>query len=559
MNLHLTLRERYGVLGIAVIASLLLLYGWQLFWFLTDDAYISFRYVGNSLLGYGYVWNMPPFLPVEGYTSFLWVVLLDLIWRLTGVAPPDSANVIALGFSLLTLLLTGLLLLRVTAERMRSWRLLLLALSLLIVLSNRTFLAWTSSGLETALFNFLVLLWVTVALWPATSNSTLRWAFALCFVAALSALTRPDGLLLAASSVALLTLHLLASYRQPGRQRWNLVVGLIPLLIIPIHLLWRFATYGAWLPNTYFAKSATNIDRMESGPRYLLTFVMEYSLWIWVALAGLFLGITLIRRPWLHINVHSFARIIVITTLIAHMSYYTFLIGGDHFEFRVYSHIIPLIAVSFIWMLGRISIHPALASAMLILFLVCSWPIQWIHWTASQQYTTREETGFLKVSVVDAVTDRYPGLPAWLMAYLQRYDDNQFWLIDHAIGMRHQEHKVFHRFMIANIPPRDTPPFVTGEGHMVAVASSVGVLAWSLPWANVIDTLGLNDYVIARNPDLSASGFLAHERQPPPGYLACFAPALGDGTSRYAFIAAERIQICEQTYRASIGRVGMAK
>ncbi|PDV99656.1 hypothetical protein [Candidatus Chloroploca asiatica] len=501
---------------------------------------------------------MPPFLPVEGYTSFLWVVLLDLIWRLTGVAPPESANLLSLSFSLLTLLLTALLLLRVTAEQLRPWRLLLLVLGLLIVLSNRTFLAWTSSGLETALFNFLVLLWVTVALWPATSKSTIRWAFALCFVAALSALTRPDGMLLAASSVVLVVLHMLTN-GWAGGQRWNFVVGLIPLLIIPIHLLWRFATYGAWLPNTYFAKSATNIDRMESGPRYLLTFVMEYSLWIWFALAGLFLGITLIRRPWLRINVNGLTSIIVITTLIVHMSYYTFLIGGDHFEFRVYSQIIPLIAVSFIWMLGRISIPPALASAMLILFLVCSWPIQWIHWAASQQYTTREETGFLKVSVVDAVTDRYPGLPAWLMAYLQRYDDNQFWLIDHAIGMRHQEHKVLQRFLTANIPPRDTPPFATGEGHMVTVASSVGVLAWSLPWANVIDALGLNDYVIARNPDLNTSGFLAHERQPPPGYLACFAPELGDGTSRYAFIAAERIQICEQTYRANIGRVGMVK
>ena len=59
--------------------------GWKAFWFLTDDAYIAFRYIGNSMDGYGYVWNVPPFLPVEGYTSFLWVALLDVVWRFTGI------------------------------------------------------------------------------------------------------------------------------------------------------------------------------------------------------------------------------------------------------------------------------------------------------------------------------------------------------------------------------------------------------------------------------------------------------------------------------------------
>ena len=50
--------------------------GWHLFYFLTDDAYITFRYVSNSLAGRGLVWNPAPFRPVEGYTSFLWAIVL---------------------------------------------------------------------------------------------------------------------------------------------------------------------------------------------------------------------------------------------------------------------------------------------------------------------------------------------------------------------------------------------------------------------------------------------------------------------------------------------------
>ncbi|MFO1523727.1 MAG: hypothetical protein U1G05_17200 [Kiritimatiellia bacterium] len=99
---------------------------------MTDDAYIAFRYIGNAHLGFGYVWNPPPFQPVEGYTSFLWVALLDLVWRLTGIEPPASANWISLGFSLGSLALAGGMALRSRRDRGGdATRLATLALALL--------------------------------------------------------------------------------------------------------------------------------------------------------------------------------------------------------------------------------------------------------------------------------------------------------------------------------------------------------------------------------------------------------------------------------------------
>ena len=58
-------------------------------WFLTDDAFISFRYVRNLLEGHGLVFN--PGERVEGYSNFLWVLELAAIWRVLGVAPEDAA------------------------------------------------------------------------------------------------------------------------------------------------------------------------------------------------------------------------------------------------------------------------------------------------------------------------------------------------------------------------------------------------------------------------------------------------------------------------------------
>src|SRR5713226_6094624 len=126
------LTRHHILLGLLLLAAGVGLYaGWRVFWFLTDDAYIAFRYVYNSRLGFGYVWNAPPFKPVEGYTSFLWIVLLDIIWRVTGIDPPGSANVVALIFAAGTLLLTSAMVMRVRlTAALARYRLALVALVL---------------------------------------------------------------------------------------------------------------------------------------------------------------------------------------------------------------------------------------------------------------------------------------------------------------------------------------------------------------------------------------------------------------------------------------------
>ena len=58
-------------------------------WFLTDDAFISFRYVRNLLEGHGLVFNPDEY--VEGYTNFLWILELAALWGLFGVRPEQAA------------------------------------------------------------------------------------------------------------------------------------------------------------------------------------------------------------------------------------------------------------------------------------------------------------------------------------------------------------------------------------------------------------------------------------------------------------------------------------
>ena len=97
--------RRAQLLTLAVLVAVAAFLGWQRFYFLTDDAFIAFRYVSNSLLGRGLVWNPAPFRPVEGYTSWLWVMMLREVWSITGVEPPVAANVLSLLFGYGTLYL----------------------------------------------------------------------------------------------------------------------------------------------------------------------------------------------------------------------------------------------------------------------------------------------------------------------------------------------------------------------------------------------------------------------------------------------------------------------
>ena len=61
---------------------------------IADDAFISFRYARNFAEGNGLVWNVGERL--EGYTNFLWTVLLGL-GQVVGIAPSNAATVMTLG------------------------------------------------------------------------------------------------------------------------------------------------------------------------------------------------------------------------------------------------------------------------------------------------------------------------------------------------------------------------------------------------------------------------------------------------------------------------------
>lgn len=519
--------------AILVGSGCALVIGWRLFWFICDDAYISFRYISNSMLGYGHVWNPPPFRPVEGYTNFLWMLLLEFMWRVFRVEPPQSANYASLVFALLTMWLVSLSCLRLNwSERLREHRLYFIGLAMAALVTNRTVLAWSSSGLETAFFNFFLLSWVYCALFRPID--TKYWGFSLMALASTVYLIRPDGILfLVATLLMLLIVYLKRESKRLGRT----LISVAPLLVPILHLAWRRHTYGEWLPNTYFAKTVAIWP--QSGIRYLLSFVLEYALWIWLALAVWVLvrRVSRTRRGSERSAAGGGAGIrtegvpgrartsasrhilhVVIGAVLVHLMYYTFIVGGDHFEYRVYSHLPYLIVISFIWMVNELRLRRAVASILLVSFIACSLPVPWSHWAYTHNLTTRQETNRLHIRLADH-------WPKPVSLYAAAFDDLQYWLIEHYVCLRHQEHKANFEYLEARFPSREFGSTVSSDGYPVFAFPAVGLASWVLPHINVIDLHGLNDYVIARHrPPETQMRLMAHERRAPRGYVQCFAP-----------------------------------
>jgi arabinofuranosyltransferase len=421
----------------------------------------------------------------------------------------------------------------------------ILWLAVLGAATNRTFLTWLSSGLETALFSLLFLWWLFEC-FQLSDAGGLGPRLRIATSAALLALCRPDGLLaVAATPIVLLTC--------PGRSRRRSLdlLALAPLLAIAAHLLWRRAYYGFWVPNTYYAKHLGAWP--EAGARYLGSFVLEYGYWLLLLIAGIAWWRRRRDAPFgLRASLRRHApRWIATSVLVAHAAYYTFVIGGDHFEFRVYSHlVIPLwiLAVSLVcWGWHRRSSRAAVLAALLI----ASWPLPWAHWAATRnvQPSASERHGWIVKLAARTPLPLRPPVALW--------DEWQEWLIRRFVCIRWHEHREFERQYRSLLPRRLSRAELGSDPAPLLSIRSVGIAGWMLPEAYIIDEFGLNDRVVARTmaPSSQTERRMAHDRVPPRGYVECFLPNLSLREAggvrvhpRVEPLTAERIEQCERTW-----------
>lgn len=373
---------RWWAIGGALLAILGLGLHARLYPFVTDDAYITFRYSWNLATHGQPVFNLGE--RVEGYTNFLWMVLLAAGLKL-GVAPELLARVLA------TLAAAGVLALLVVLSRVyrggraTPWD----ALGALWLASAAHFAAWCGGGLEAQLFGALVLGGIVLyALELATAGSARPWRSAaggLLF--ALATLTRPEGALF----WGLTQLHrVVCKLRDERRLRPSAaeLVGLLTFLVpCAIFFGWRWHYYGYPLPNTFYVKAQGQALVMlrQWGWPYLRDFLVETKLWGLAPLGLLALGLARLRarasrelaprrpaadasaelalsprvRPGLRpARWWSYWALLVLPYVV-----YITLVGGDFMAFgRFFVPLLPLFALLGQELLRTVFVGPAIAA-----------------------------------------------------------------------------------------------------------------------------------------------------------------------------------------------------
>jgi len=273
---------------------------------LSDDIFITFRYIQQLFNGNGLVYNVGEY--VEGFTHPLWLIMLI----------PFYPN-LELASQILGLLSFGGLIYLLTRS---GW------LAAGLVVFNMEMRIWATGGLETMFFTFLVFLsvWATLE-----KKNWVGWVL-LAMI-----LTRPDGILIA--GVILLF-------------NWKYYKPL--LLLIPFLAL-RYFYYGDLLPNPYYAKSG-------GGSYFSQGF---YYIWVYVSV---YVSTFLILYGFRFIKKKEIA--LPMAVIFVYLILFVARVGGDFMYARFIIPVVPLIYFVIEQSFKEFKNTPLLVSILILSFVV---------------------------------------------------------------------------------------------------------------------------------------------------------------------------------------------
>ncbi len=356
------------------LLSILLFLGYAAYFYrsaysIFDDSFITFRYADNLAHGHGLVFN--PGERVEGYTTFLWAVLMAGAIRL-------GWDVVAVSQIVGTVAGLGILWLMFSLGK-HYQQPLAGALATMMLASTAGFARYAVSGFEMLFFTFLILLGMTLYLKAIERGGQLGWAG---IVFALAAMTRPEGALV----FGLVSLHFLAFLWRHNSTDvrakftrfgvWAVNFG----VLYGTYFLWRWHFYGYLLPNTFYVKAGGfGFTLFRRGLLYLLlmTFIANPQLFL-LGIAGFW---------WKNNRVPKNTFRVVIAGYL----FYLMLVGGDDFKNFGIRFLLPLLPlIYFLGLMGItekfLNLKPSWRIKTLIA-LAATWIMLLVGWSAPERNT----------------------------------------------------------------------------------------------------------------------------------------------------------------------------
>jgi arabinofuranosyltransferase len=292
-----------------------------------EDAYIAYRYAQNFALGNGLVFN--PDEHVEGYSDFIWVVLLGTLHKITSIDLPFLARWLSFLFTMLSIVYTYILSKKITQGNQK-----LSLLVTLILACSGSFIAYALGGLETPLFSFLLLLLLHFLI-------NKKW-MAVGVTLALATMTRPEGLAMCLPIFIAVVVDETTGVKHKIGALLHVFIGAM-ILLMP-WTVWRIIYYGYLLPNPMAAKEGMDkAFQFQFGLTYLKGHWLRVNIVLCVALIGLTL-----------MNLKKWRKIITLVSILVLYSLVYLYIGGDWMpSYRFYSPFYPIMALTLAMLLNN--------------------------------------------------------------------------------------------------------------------------------------------------------------------------------------------------------------
>jgi len=303
--------------------------------FLQDDAFISLRYARNLIEGHGLVFNPGEY--VEGYTNFLWTVILSI---------PSALNISNFYF----ILVLGIVLLSISMYFLYKSALLhtkneKIALVLLILLGgNFSYSSYVTGGLETQLHATLFIALVYFVCKAIQTESKLNYYVMCGILSGLILLNRMDGALIVTIAVSFILYNL---YRRETLVSNKSLAVILPILILVTPwLVWKFHFYGSLLPNTFNAKINVDVDKSDIILRGLAYISAFFAIYFSLPFLVYLYNIIKEKTEPLKLGI-KIKPLLPLSILLVYLSYYTY-VGGDFMEFRFMVPLLPIFLLTII-------------------------------------------------------------------------------------------------------------------------------------------------------------------------------------------------------------------
>lgn len=292
-----------------------------------DDSYIFFRYAKNLSNGEGIVFN-PGGERVEGFTSFLWMAILALFYKL-GFNIDLLARLFGCFFGVINLIFV---------QRICKFLQIKYFLSLIAITLNLGFMIWNcASGMDFALYSLLL----TIFYYSFIKKSKNLFVLS----STLLALCRPEGLVYVFVGFGFLFLE---NLKKKKEQKKNIIMFMMFSTAIGTYYILKYLYFGFLFPNTYYAKvGGLSLQSIINGGIYIYHFFTHYwVIWFFVILL-LLRYIKVFKNRDFKETRFSREIFFLLIILLSNLAIYT-LTGGDHFaSYRHLQVCYPLLSIVF--------------------------------------------------------------------------------------------------------------------------------------------------------------------------------------------------------------------